>query len=369
MTVTMPDALIVVDARGCIQSFGPEAERLFGYHDVEVLDRNFNSLLPARDRGADDDDFAHGRETGQSAFAVKQVVIAQREDGSMFPMHLTVHELPPPSGQGLFGAQVRDLTASVDHARRLEELRVELVRTACQSELDHLASRLAFEVDQPLAEFGDDVGFDMETLRVDLQADALRTIAPLMEVSERLSEIMRRLRCVLKSGTGEKRVEDLADTIEVASGMALADVHRSLTLNIRVAADAAEAVIDRNSIQQVLRQLIRRAIRSMAAAARQEITIAATRSGDMIEISIAETAPTPHAQVPLEAYVPLAQIHPRFFRPISLASEAGLSFCRDIIEANGGNIRSGDRPDPGSRGGIGGVAFRFTLPHRTAGND
>jgi signal transduction histidine kinase len=136
-----------------------------------------------------------------------------------------------------------------------------------------------------------------------------------------------------------------------------------LTLNIRVAADAAEAVIDRNSIQQVLRQLIRGAVRSMDAAARQEITIAATRSGDMIEISIAETGPI------AQAHVAQAHIHPRFFRPISLASEAGLSFCRDIIEANGGNIRSGHRSGAGARGGIGGVAVRFTLPHRAAGSD
>ena len=361
MTETGPDALIIVDARGCIQSFGPEAERLFGYQHAEVLDRNLNSLTPARDREPHDGDIGHYSETGEyGGIAVKRVVIAQREDGSTFPMHLAIHELLPPS-RGLFGAEVRDLTVSVDRARRLEELRAELVRTACISELHHLASRVAFEVDQPLAKCGNYVGFDEDALRVHLQADALHVMAPLLDVSERLSEIIRRLRGVLKKGTGEKRVEDLGDTIEVASGLALAGVRREFTLNIHVAGDAAEAVIDKNSIQQVLLQLIRDALRSVAAAARQEITIATTRAGDMVEISIVETGPS------------LAgHIHPHpVVTGMPDTSETGLSFCRDIIEANGGQIRprgrgAGTGADASEEAG-GGGGFRFTVPRPSTG--
>jgi two-component system, LuxR family, sensor kinase FixL len=362
MTENEPDALIVVDARGCIQSFGQEAERLFGYQDAEVLDRNLSSLTPARDREPHDGDIGHYWETGgHGGIAVKRIVIAQREDGSTFPMHLTIHELLPPS-RGLFGAEIRDLTVSVDRARRLEELRVELVRTACMSELHHLASRVAFEVDQKLAEFGNYVGFDEDILRADVQAEAQQAMAPLLEVSERLSNIIRRLRGVLKRGTWEQRVEDLADTIEVASALALAGVHRELTLNIHVAGDAAEAVIDKNSIQQVLRQLIRNVVQSMAVAARQEITISTTRAGDMVEITIADTGPG----------LP-ANIRPRLFHPVSTAmpdaSETGLSFCRDIIEANGGEIRPGEADgDAEEDADGGGGAFRFTVPYPVMGS-
>src|SRR5580698_458140 len=45
-----PDCVIVFDERGHIQHFSPEAERLFGSREADVLDRNVSLLMPSPDR-------------------------------------------------------------------------------------------------------------------------------------------------------------------------------------------------------------------------------------------------------------------------------------------------------------------------------
>ena len=43
---TVPDAMIVIDERGIIQSFSSAAERLFGYRSAEAIGQNIKMLMP-----------------------------------------------------------------------------------------------------------------------------------------------------------------------------------------------------------------------------------------------------------------------------------------------------------------------------------
>ena len=53
-TVWNPDlseCLVVIDERGSIRQFSAKSEQMFCYRESEVLDRNFDILMPALDPG------------------------------------------------------------------------------------------------------------------------------------------------------------------------------------------------------------------------------------------------------------------------------------------------------------------------------
>jgi PAS domain S-box-containing protein len=91
---TVPDALIVIDQDGRIESFSSAAERQFGYSAAEVIGRNVSMLMPHPDRDAHDGYIRRYLQTGERRIiGVGRVVVGERKDGSTFPMELAVGEV------------------------------------------------------------------------------------------------------------------------------------------------------------------------------------------------------------------------------------------------------------------------------------
>jgi two-component system, LuxR family, sensor kinase FixL len=83
----VPDALIVIDAQGIIQSFSSAAERLFGYSSAEVRHRNISTLMPSPYREEHDAYLNRYLTTGERRIiGIGRVVSGIRRDGSVFPM-------------------------------------------------------------------------------------------------------------------------------------------------------------------------------------------------------------------------------------------------------------------------------------------
>ena len=147
---TVPDAIIVIDQHGIIESFSPAAERLFGYASAEAVGRNVSMLMPAPYRAAHDGYMDHYLTTGEKRIiGIGRVVVGQRADGTTFPMDLAVGEVTL-AGRRLFTGFVRDLTEHQHAEKRLQDLQSELLHVSRFSAMGQMSSTLAHELNQPL---------------------------------------------------------------------------------------------------------------------------------------------------------------------------------------------------------------------------
>ena len=345
---TVPDALVVIDERGLIHSFSAAAERLFGWTAAEVLGRNVSLLMPAPYREEHDSYLGRYLATGERRIiGIGRVVTGQRKDGSIFPMELAVGEVVLP-GTRLFTGFVRDLTERQDRERRLAEVRSELIHVSRLSELGQMVSALAHEVNQPLTAMGNYLSGARRLFAGGNVEGGLQAMERMAEQSERARQIIQRLRDFARKRETQRRVENLARTIEEASGLALVGVGSGVRLEIDLAADAVEAFIDKVQIQQVLLNLMRNAVEAMADGERREIAVSTSRAGERIAIRVADSGPGLPEQVRARLFEPFVTTKPD-------GMGVGLSICRTIVEAHGGELAAEDREG-------GGTIFAFSVP-------
>jgi len=350
---TIPDAMIVINEHGIIQSFSAAAERLFGYASGEVLGKNVKMLMPSPYREAHDGYVRRYEQTGERRIiGIGRIVVGERKDGSTFPLELNVGEVKT-GQQRLFTGFIRDLTERQEAEARLQELQAELVHVSRLTAMGEMASALAHELNQPLSAIANYMKGSRRLLEdsTDERATVLReAMDKAAEQAVRAGQVIRRLRDFVSRGESERRVEDVKKLVEEASALALVGA-KDTGVRVRFDLDPRTTFVlaDKVQIQQVLLNLMRNAIEAMEGSQRRELVLAtAPAANDMVEISVTDTGPGIAPEVGAQLFQP-------FVTTKRQGMGVGLSISRTIVEAHGGTIAPHPNPE-------GGTVFSFTLP-------
>jgi two-component system sensor kinase FixL len=350
---SIPDAMVVINERGLIQSFSSAAERLFGYAAGDALGKNVKMLMPSPYREDHDGYIDRYLRTGERRIiGIGRVVVGQRSDGSTFPMELAVGEMHV-RNQRFFTGFIRDLTERQQTEARLQELQAELVHMSRLTAMGEMASALAHELNQPLSAIANYMKGSRRLLenREDQGAGLLRdAMDKAADQALRAGDIIRRLRDFVARGESERRVENVKKLVEEASALALVGAKdKGVRVRFAFAPGLGYVLADKVQVQQVLLNLIRNGIDAMEAATTRELEVTTSRAPDnMVEISVADTGAGISPEIAGQLFQP-------FVTTKSQGMGVGLSISRTIIESHGGSIAQ--RPNPG-----GGTIFFFTLP-------
>jgi two-component system sensor kinase FixL len=350
---TVPDAMIVIDERGIVQSLSAAAERLFGYAAAEVLGKNVKMLMPSPYRGDHDGYLQRYKDTGERRIiGIGRVVVGERKDGSTFPLELNVGEMKT-GQQRFFTGFIRDLTERQVTEARLQELQSELVHVSRLTAMGEMASALAHELNQPLSAIANYMKGSRRLLEdsADEHAPVVReAMDKAAEQALRAGQVIRRLRDFVARGESERRVEDVRKLVEEASALALVGAKdKGVRVRFEFDPQIDFVLADKVQIQQVLLNLMRNAIEAMEDSERRELIVStAMAPDDLIEILVADTGAGIAPEISAQLFQP-------FITTKQQGMGVGLSISRTIVEAHGGSIAP--RPNPG-----GGTVFCFTLP-------
>jgi two-component system sensor kinase FixL len=349
---SVPDAMIVIDERGVIQSFSATAERQFGWSAAEVIGRNVSVLMPEPYRSGHDGYLDRYMATGvRHIVGIGRVVVGERKDGTTFPMELAVGEMR--SGERrFFTGFARDLTEHQAAERRLQDLQGQLVHVSRLTALGEMASAMAHELNQPLTAAAN---FMKGSLRLidrepEDRARLKQMIGQAADQALRAGQIIRRLRAFVSKGEAERHIEHLPAILEEAGALAMIGARdRDVRLTFNWSPEIDEVLVDKVQIQQVALNLILNAVDAMEDAPQKVVAVGVRPApGDMVEVYVRDTGCGVSPEVAAQLFTPFMTTKPA-------GMGVGLSISRTIVEAHGGRIWAEPNPE-------GGAVFRFTVP-------
>ena len=282
ITRTAPDAIVIIDEAGTIDTVNPAAERLFGYSGAELVGQNVKILMPSPHREAHDSHLARYRETGEKrVIGIGRVVVGRRKDGTTFPARLAIGEIELDQGR-LFTGFLHDITERETIQRRAGILQQELMHASRLSAMGEMASGIAHELNQPLTAV---MNYTRAARRrLDRPEADPAPVADLVDKAgkqaERAAEIIKRLRRFIKKDDSGRRLEPINAVVEEAAALALigaSDRHIELIFSLD---DALPPVLmDRIEVQQVVLNILRNAIEAFEGAGERKVRISTQAVG------------------------------------------------------------------------------------------
>ncbi|MCY0853847.1 sensor histidine kinase [Cupriavidus sp. D39] len=248
------------------------------------------------------------------------------------------------------------MTVVIDRTERyeLQRNRQELAHLTRVSTLGELASSLAHELNQPLTAILSNAQAAqrfMSTQPINL-TEVREILQDLVEDDHRASEVIRRIRTLVKKGELEAAPLSLDRVIGDVAMLVHSDaIVRGIRVVLNTDPRLPSVQGDSVQLQQVVLNLLLNAFHATESCPAHDrvVVIDATREGaDMVRVAVRDRGPGLSADK-------LEQIFKPFFTSKREGLGLGLSISRSIVEMHGGRIWAGNNSDQGA-------TFCFTLP-------
>jgi PAS domain S-box-containing protein len=346
-----PDAMVISRrADGQIIDVNDRWEALFGYPRAAAVGRTMAELPLA----ASPQDQATLRRLIEGPGPVRDVE-AQFVTRSGEPRETIVAtETVEMGGHACFITTIRDITERQRAQREAQEQRQLLTHLGRVAVLGELSGALAHELSQPLTAILSNAQAARRMLA--RQPVDLREIDEILEdiasADRRAGEVIRRLRAMFKRGESNRQLLDLNELTRDVLDFARSDLlTRHVQVTTRLASDLPRVRGDSVQVQQVLLNLIVNGCEAMIDNEPNDRTLVIETSlvdHDTVGISVLDNGSGIRADI-------LDQLFEPFVTTKRQGLGLGLTICRSIATAHGGQLWAGNNEGRGS-------VFRLLLP-------
>lgn len=346
-----PVGMMVCGPDGLILLANLQAHRVFGYARSEMHGCRRDQLIPSG-TPADAMSTLAGASEEPTGLAQLHELAGRRKDGTQVAIEVAF--------AAIYINEVEHVLLSVADisARKLMELensqqRDELAHLSRVSLLGELSGSLAHELNQPLTAILSNAQAALRFLAhaPPNLAEVQESLAHIVESDKRASEVIRRLRAMLRKEQLDHEALAVNDVIhEVVKLMNSDLLVRKMGVSLDLAAGLPVIVGDRVQLQQVLLNLVINACDAMRDASAERCVRIRSRmvSGPAIEVSISDMG---HG-IPSDD---LERIFSPFVTSKAEGIGLGLAICRTIIDAHRGKLWASNNDGAGA-------TLHFTLP-------
>jgi PAS domain S-box-containing protein len=275
-------------------------------------------------------------------------------DGSVKHVHVIARPVTDDLGGLRYIGAIQDVTQRRQADDALRRAHAELARVARLTTMGELTASLAHEINQPLTAIMSNGVAGLRWLKRDTPnlAEALSAFQHIVQDAARAGEVIRGIRDqAMKSGPQMNRL-DVNDVIEEVLALTRGELHQhGVALHTDLATGGRSVLGDRVQLQQVLLNLILNGIDAMKTVTHRarELTVSTAFHEPVSLLVVVEDTGTGLDPA----------VAPRIFEPFFTTKPdglgMGLSICRSIVDAHGGELWASPRAPCGT-------ALRFTIP-------
>ena len=348
LLAAIPDIVVEVDEAGRLSWGNAAARAFFGADLVGQTAMHFCRDLPQEDEA-----FAtvlRGSAPGEPTEAW-----LTRTDGEARLLAWRCRPISDRQDQpGGALCSARDITERNRADEELRELRVQM------EDLFHLhvarqtARKIAHDLNQPLNALSAYAEVAKRVLDAE-PADPARlrqAVEGCVEEAQRAAFVMRKLARFMDHSEPHALAADLAQAVRNVVRICEADGLREVKFRIDIDQNLPPILANQLQIESILRSLIRNSVEAMrlAGIARPEILIRARddHDGERVRVTLSDNGPGLDPETREQVFSP-------FFTTKRRAVGLGLTICRALIEAQGGDLYFEGNGSPGA-------TFQFTWP-------